>query len=379
MAQRNLFWGRVISSPPLTDALDPAKPHSLVSLPLADLPVEIIGTPALRRLTLVKTLGGEHGVVTEVQQFREANGTGIRSVASTICEFDVPAEEAAVLHVLEEAAAFDVASRRLALSPIFRDNPERSKLLNESAALRFDPETQKATEGLTQKYTQALFANVFEDCQAGVQSIADLVARLNQASSDPDPAQRKRVQTHIIYLQQRFQLGDVTDILPFFSDFELLVTAIAYYRQNFLALVPHMRRLEADIPALSQQQQNPLILTMLARVGRHLRQTALWIELFFQTFDASFDDILSGAEPQTFKALQESLQKAYAAIGRLLCGWGLRLQAMQAGTERKRQPPSEVTRINMIRELVCKHLNEDELRPRDLDDAIGFLRQAARR
>jgi hypothetical protein len=330
-------------------------------------------------LTLVKSLGGEHGVVTEVQQFREANGTGIRSVASTISEFNVPDKEAEVLHVLEEAAAFDIASRRLALSQIFRDNPDGTRLLNDCAALRFDAVTQKATERLTQKYTQTLFANVFAACQAEVQSVADLVVCLNRASNDPDPAQRKRVQSHIVYLQERFQLRDVADILPFFSDFELLVTAIAYYRQNFVGLVPHMRRLEADIRALSKQQHNQLNLNMLARVSRHLSQTAILIERFFQAFDASFDNILSAAEPNTFKQLQENLQKAYATIGRLLCGWGLRLQAVQVFTERQRQLASEVTRINMIRELVCKHLREDELHPQDLDDAIGFLRQAARR
>jgi hypothetical protein len=357
------------------DALDPANPYSLVSLPLGDLPVEIIGLPVLRRLTLVKTLAGQNGLVTEVQQFSEAIGTGIRSIGSTIQEFSVSPGEAAVLMALGRAASFDLASRRLALARLFREDPIRSKLLDDCPALRFDQATRKATEGLTQRYTKALFAHVFNEDSAEIRSIADLVARLDRASSDPDPTQRQRVQTHIVRLQEQFRLPTVADILPFLSEFELFVTAIGHYRQNFLALVPHMQRLEKTIQDLSQPD-NQMISRMLDRLSRHLGQTMSSIERFFDAFDSSFDGILATAVPETFKQLQESLQRAYATIGRLLCAWGLRLQALQNSADRQRRPLNHAAQLDIIRELICKQLNDDDLHPRDLQDAIAFLKQA---
>src|SRR5229473_5793348 len=87
---RPIPMAAVAAPAPLTAALDPAKPHSLVSLALGDLPVEIIGSPVLRRLKLVKTLRGKHGLETEVQQFHNESGIGIRSIAAAIREFDVP-------------------------------------------------------------------------------------------------------------------------------------------------------------------------------------------------------------------------------------------------------------------------------------------------
>ena len=358
--------------PPLTAALDPAKPYSLVSVLLDQLPVEVVGSPALRRLKLVKTLGGEHGLATEIQQYQEKSGTGIRSIAAAIQEFNLPPGEAAVLQALEKAAAFDIASRRLALLRVFRDDPVRRQLLEDCAALRLDQATRQATEALTQKYTQALFANVFTGGPEGIRTVAELVARLDQVAAHADPAERKRAQAHIRNIQQRFRLSDVSDILPFLSDFELLVTAIGYYRQGFLDLLPHMRSLETEVQSLSPPD-NQLISAMLASVSHHLSRAVSWIERFFQAFDASFDNILTTAEPQTFKQLQENLQSAYATIGALLCAWGLRIQALNAFVHQQRMPPRPAARIDMIREVVCKHLTDDDFKPEDLAGPIEFL------
>jgi hypothetical protein len=355
--------------PPLTAALDPAKPSSLVSLPLGDLPVEIIGSPLLRRLKLVKTLRGKHGLDTEVQQFHNDSGIGIRSIAAAISEFNVPEDEAAVLRALRRTAAFDIASRRLALLPEFRNDPIRRRLLEDCAALRFDRATRQATEALTARYTRALFAGVFAGDREG---------RLNDVAASGDPAGRKRAHAHLRDLQQRFRLNDVGELLGFFGDFELLVTAIGYYRQNFLDLAPHMQRLEMDARALSPPD-NRLISDMLATVSDHLCQTLTWIEKFFNAFDASFDDIVSSAEPQTFKQLQEKLQGAYRTIGARLCAWGLRLQAMHAIAQRQHRPPKNLAQIDMIREVVCRHLIQSDLGCEEIDDAIDFLRQAAGR
>jgi hypothetical protein len=362
-----------VELPPLTTALDPTKPYSLVSLSLDQLPVEVVGSPVLRRLKLVKTLSGEHGLATEVQQFQEKCGTGVRSIAAAIQEFNLPPGEAAVLQALEKAAAFDIASRRLALLRVFRDDPVRRQLLENCAALRLDHATRQATEALTQKYTQALFANVFTGGPEGIRTVAELVARLNQVSAHADPAERKRAHAHILNIQQRFQLNDVSDILPFLSDFELLVTAMGYYRQGFVDLVPYMRNLESEVQALSPPDSQ-MISAMLASVGHHLSQAVIWIERFFQAFDASFDDILSTAQPQTFKQLQENLQRAYGTIGALLCAWGLRIQALHAFTHQQRTPPRPAARIDMIREVVCKHLTGDDFKPEDLGETIDFLR-----
>jgi len=361
-----------VGLPPLTAALDPANPYSLVSVPLDQLPLEVVGSASLRRLKLVKTLGGEHGLATEIQQFQEKSGTGIRSIAAAIQEFNLPHGEAAVLQALEKAAAFDIASRRLALLRVFRDDPVRRQLLEDCAALRLDHVTRQATEALTQKYTQALFANVFTGGPEGIRTVAELVARLDQASAQADPAERKRAQAHIRNIQQRFRLNDVSDILPFLSDFELLVTAIGYYRQGFLDLVPYMRNLETEVRSLSPPD-NQMISTMLAAVGHHLGQATNWVERFFQAFDGSFDNILSTAEPQTFKQLQENLQSAYATIGALLCAWGLRIQALNAVVHQQRTPPRPAARIDMIRELVCKHLTDDDFKPEDLRGPVDFL------
>jgi hypothetical protein len=364
--------------PPLTAALDPAKPSSLVSLPLGDLPVEIIGSPLLRRLKLVKTLRGKHGLDTEVQQFHNDSGIGIRSIAAAISEFNVPEDEAAVLRALRRTAAFDIASRRLALLPEFRNDPIRRRLLEDCAALRFDRATRQATEALTARYTRALFAGVFAGDREGIRTIGQLVARLNEVAASGDPAGRKRAHAHLRDLQQRFRLNDVGELLGFFGDFELLVTAIGYYRQNFLDLAPHMQRLEMDARALSPPD-NRLISDMLATVSDHLCQTLTWIEKFFNAFDASFDDIVSSAEAQTFKQLQEKLQSAYRTIGARLCAWGLRLQAMHAIAQRQHRPPKNLAQIDMIREVVCRHLIQSDLACEEIDDAIDFLRQAAGR
>jgi hypothetical protein len=128
---------------------------------------------------------------------------------------------------------------------------------------------------------------------------------------------------HIVHLQQRFQLKDVGDLLRFFGDFELLVTAIGYYRRSFAGLAPHMRQLDVNVRALSPPDDRmTATATMLATVSAHLNHAVTKIEQSFDSFDASFDDILSSAQPQTFKRLQESLQRAYGRIGALLCGWG---------------------------------------------------------
>jgi hypothetical protein len=364
--------------PPLTAALDPANPQSLVSLSLGDLPVEILASPVLRRLKLVKTLRGSRGLETEVQQFHNESGIGIRSIAAAIREFSVAEDEAAVLHALRRAAAFDIASRRLALLPVFRDDPLRRRLLEESAALRFDGATRQATEALTARYTRALFAGVFAGDSDGIRSIGQLVGRLNAVAAGGDAAERKRAQAHVRHLQQRFRLNDIGELLRFFGDFELLVTAIGYYRQNFLDLAPHMRRLDMDVRALSPPDI-PLISTMLATVSDHLDQTVTWIEKFFNAFDASFDDILSTAEPQTFKQLQEKLQGTYRVIGGRLCAWGLRLQAMHAATQRQSGPMRNLAQIDLIREVVCKHLHPTDLDGAEIDEAIHFLRRASGR
>ena len=68
-----------------------------------------VWAPALRRLTLVKTLRGKQGLETEVQQFHTESGIGIRSIAATIREFNVPENEAAVLQALRRTASFDIA------------------------------------------------------------------------------------------------------------------------------------------------------------------------------------------------------------------------------------------------------------------------------
>jgi len=364
--------------PPLTEALDPSHPYSLVCLSLSDLPAEVIGTQALRRLKLVKTLGGERGLTTEVQQFQDQSGTGIRSIAATIQEFNLPKGEVAVLRALERATAFDIASRRLALLSVLSDDPVRSRLLEDCAALRLDRASQQATEALTMKYTLALFAGVFTDGQEGVRSIGQLVARLNRASANADLAERKRAQAHVVHLQQRFQLKDVGDLLRFFGDFELLVTAIGYYRRSFAGLVPHMRQLDVNVRALSPPDDQ-MTATMLATVSAHLNHAVTKIEQFFDSFDASFDDILSSAEPQTFKRLQENLQRAYGRVGALLCGWGLRLQAVEAFMRRQRMPPKAQAQIDMIREVVCRHLDQSDLNFTEIDDAIRFLREASGR
>jgi hypothetical protein len=368
----------VAAPAPLTAALDPAKPQSLVSLALGDLPVEIIGSPALRRLTLVKTLRGKDGLETEVQQFHNESGIGIRSIPAAIREFNVPEDEASVLQALSRTASFDIASRRLALLPEFRNDPRRRRLLEQSAALRFDRATQQATEALTARYTRALFADVFAGEREGMRSIGQLVARLNAVAAAGDPAERRRAQAHVRDLQQRFRLNNIGELLCFFGDFELLVTAIGYYRQNFLDLAPHMRRLDMDVRALPAAD-NPLISAMLAMVSDHLHQTMTWIERFFSAFDASFDDILSSAEPQTFKQLQEKLQSTYRTIGARLCAWGLRLQALHASSQRRRRPVGSLAQIDLIREVICKHLDRRDLDSHEIDEAIHFLRKASGR
>jgi hypothetical protein len=317
-------------------------------------------------------LRGKHGLETEVQQFHNESGIGIRSIAAAIREFDVPDGEAAVLHALRRTASFDIASRRLALLPEFRDDPMRRRLLEESAALRFDRATQQATEALTARYTRALFADVFAGDRQGIRSIGQLVARLNAVAASGDPAERKRARAHVRDLQHRFRLNDIGELLRFFGDFELLVTAIGYYRQNFLDLAPHMQRLDMEVRALSHSP-------MLATVSDHLHHTVTWIEKFFNAFDASFDDILSSAEPPTFKQLQEKLQGTYRTIGARLCAWGLRIQAMHAFTQRQSGPVRNLAQIDMIREVVCKHLNPSDLDGDEIDEAIHFLRQASGR
>jgi hypothetical protein len=156
------------------------------------------------------------------------------------------------------------------------------------------------------------------------------------------------------------------------------VTAIGYYRQNFLDLAPHMRRLDMDVRALVPSD-NQLISAMLDSVSEHIHQTLSSIERFFNAFDASFDDILSSAEPQTFTQLQEKLQSTYRTIGARLCAWGLRLQAMHEATQRRHRPPGHLAQIDMIREVICKHLNRSDLDPHEIDEAIRFLRRASGR
>jgi hypothetical protein len=365
------------ASMPLTDSLDPSKPYSLVSLRLADLPEEVIGSPTLRRLTLVKTLSGAHGLVTEVQQFKEASVTGIRSIDGAIEEFNVGTGEAAVLHVLERVPAFDVATRRLALMRIFRDDPVRASLLEDCAALHFDSATRSETEALTEKYTQALFADVFTESEKGsIKTVADLITHLDKASASANPAERKRAKSHLLDIQRRFQLRDISGLIPFFSDFELLVTAIGHYRRCFLGLLPHMRLLDGDTHSLSRTADQTTT-AMLTAVSRYLGQTVTWIERFFVVFDESFDKIIASAEPQTFKRLQENLQRGYAAIGALLCGWGLRIQAVDEFLQRQNRNPRAAVRIAAIREFVCKHLHEGSPDFDDLNKAIGFLREAS--
>ena len=362
------------ASRPLTDALDPANPYSLVCLPLADLPPEIIGSPSLRRVKLVKSLSGERGLVTEVQQFQESSVTGVRSIEGAIREFHLPKEEALTLLALRGVAAFDIASRRLALMRLFHDDPARGQLIEDCAALRFDPDTRQKTEALTRKYTQALFANIFTDNPEGVRSVGELVARLDKLAASSDVAERKRAQAHVLHIQQRFRLQNVGDILPFFSEFELLATAIAHYRGCYLDLVPHMQQLHADLRALNQPEHE-LNAIMLAQVAHSLGEARSLIENFFQAFDTSFDAIVSSAEPDTFKCLQEYLQGAYAAIGTLLCSWGLRLQAAFAFTQQRRSL-TPTSRIDMIREVICKHLNERGAGIGALSHATAFLRDA---
>src|SRR5476651_1472597 len=172
---------------PLTDALDPSKPYSLVSLRLGDLPTEVIRSPAFRQLTLVKTLGGAQGLITGVQQFKEGSVAGIRSIDGAIEEFDIFKDEAAVLRALEGVPAFDIATRRLALMRIYRDDAVRTSLLEGCAALQFDSATRNENEAPTEKYTQALFADVFTDDEQGsVRNVADLIDRLDKASSSPN-------------------------------------------------------------------------------------------------------------------------------------------------------------------------------------------------
>jgi len=171
-------------------------------------------------------------------------------------------------------------------------------------------------------------------------------------------------------------LNDVSDILPFFSDFELLVTAIGHYRRCFLDLLPHMELLDAELHALSRTTDQ-MTTIMLTTVAHYLSQTVIWIERFFAAFDESFDAIISSAEPQTFNQLQKNLQIGYATIGALLCGWGLRIQAVDAFMQRQRSTPRAAARIGVIREFVCKRLHEGDSDFEDLNKAIGFLRKAS--
>lgn len=179
----------------------------------------------------------------------------------------------------------------------------------------------------------------------------------------------------MLHMQQRFQLNDVSDRLPFFSEFELLVTAIGHYRRCYLDLVPHMQRLQAELRALAEPDSERNA-AMLAQVARSLGQTMSLVETFFQAFDVSFDAIVSNAEPRTFRLLHEYLQGAYATIGVLLCGWGLRLQALSASTQRRRSPTG-FARTDVIREVVCKHLDQSHADIGALRYATEFLRQAA--
>jgi hypothetical protein len=362
---------------PLTDSLDPSKPYSLVSLRLGDLPTEIIRSPAFRQLTLVKTLGGEHGLVTEVQQFKEGSVTGIRSIDGAIEEFNIFRDEVVVLRALEGVPAFDIATRRLALTRLFRDDPMRTALIEDCPALQFDSAMRNENEGLTEKYTQALFADVFTDDEKGsIRSVADLIDRLDKASSSAVPAERARAKSHLVDIQQRFQLHDITDLIPFFSDFELLVTAIGHYRRCFLDLLPHMEALDTELRTLSRATDQ-MTTAMLTSVSRFLRETVDWIQRFFTAFDESFDKIIASAEPQTFNHLQENLQIGYAAIGALLCGWGLRIQAVDAFMQRQRPAPRAAARIGVIREFVCKHLHEGSSDFANLENAIDFLLDAS--
>jgi hypothetical protein len=257
---------------------------------------------------------------------------------------------------------------------VFRDVPARSRLLEESAALRFDRATQQATEALTARYTRALFADVFAGDREDIRSIGELVARLNAVAVGDDPTERQRAQAHVLHLQQRFRLKDVGALLRFFGDFVLLVTAIGHYRQTFLELAPHMQRLDMDVRALSPPDM-PVISAMLATISDHLGRTLTEIEKFFSAFDASFDDILASAKPHTFKELQEKLQATYSVIGGRLCAWGLRLQALHALRQRRRRPKGSLEKIDTIREVVCKHLNQRELSSDKIDEAIRFMRK----
>jgi hypothetical protein len=230
--------------------------------------------------------------------------------------------------------------------------------LKDCAALQFDSATRKETEGLTDKCTQALFADVFAESEKGsIQTVADLIAHRDKASASPDPAERKRAKSHLLDIQRRFRLNDISDLIPFFSDFELLVTAIGHYRRCFLDLLPHthMQLLDAEIHTLSRATDQTTS-TMLTTVSHDLGQTVMWIERFFAAFDESFDTIISSAEPQTFNQLQKNLQRGYAATGALLCGWGLRIQAVDAFMQRQRPTPRAAARIEVVREFVCKHL-----------------------
>ncbi len=357
-------------------AIDPLDPHSLVALPLGGLPEEIINTPAFRKLLMVKTLSGRNGVATELQQFKEKGaGVGIRGIDDAIREFEATANDRMVLQALEKVAGLDIASVRQVLIRIYRNDTERLNLIDSCDALRFDRATRKENERWTRRYINSLFAEIFRE-SSDIKTTGELVLALDDAYSSEDPKRRKVAREHLQILQNKFKLGGEDEIVPFLTDFELLASAVSYYRRYYAEMQPLMREFREDLVRL-EATANPFSRGMLSTVNRHLAKTMDHFERFFRTFDDCFEVVIGDVRPNTFKELQATLQRAYSQLGALLCGWGLRLQAWHEYGQTHRNAGAH-SRIDMVREYVCKYLYENYPNPEDLDEHIDFLKTHAR-
>lgn len=276
----------------------------------------------------------------------EGVGIGVRTAAEVISELGLNDRDRQRLVALMSVRSFDVYSVRAALNDYLSDA--------ELEQIKLPPKEQERLQSYMNNYSRGLLKVILEGTDVKVTSRSSLTSIL-------DGANREAVLKNLIDIASKLRI-EPTEIVVYISKLSEVILAISYYQRVYDGLLADLRELLVDVKKLHEQTVLTVRFPGMREETQEAlnagRQTILTLNGYFDQFhriEKFFDDIT----PEKFKAMRESVEIHYRAIGMIVCFWQIKINEWRKrfwDSKGRRRDSTWEQRYNFFKDTVYHNL-----------------------
>jgi hypothetical protein len=312
-------------------------------LPLNKWPV--FENQALNKAKLVL----KYDLTPQVDLFNDGGlGQGLRDPVQAAMELRLNDKDRPRFAGLLKARSYDVYSLRAAMADQLSDD--------DLAHIKISEADQARLQTYLNNYSRGLLKVLLDGSDVQITSRSSLANILLGAA-------KGTVFKNIVAISQRLGINP-QDIVGYIGRLSEMIMAISYYQRVYDSSLPDLRELllfvkkmhdtpgiGARFPSLKKDTQEAMT------AGRN---TIVYLKDYFEQFQ-KVENFFQSITPEKFKALSDSVENHYRAIGTLLCFWQIRVDQWKrkfAGKSEDRREGTIEQKCKFFKETIDVHFDK---------------------